>query len=75
MEVTGFKVSWEPLSGHMAGSGDLAYLVERNAVTVNNSLGHPITTHGKSVTVWREDAKGQWKNVVDIWNDEPATSR
>ena len=52
-------------------SGDLAYMIERNVITVNDSLGNPVTTHGKVVTVWRKAADGSWKNVVDMWNEAP----
>ncbi len=32
-------------------------------------------THGKVVTVWSKDASGQWKNVIDMWNDPPVLDR
>ena len=69
--LPGFGISWEPVSVHVASSGDMAYMIERNVMTVNDSLGNPITTHGKVVTVWRKDADGTWRNVVDMWNSTP----
>lgn len=72
MRVPGFNISWEPLSVHVSRGGDMAYLIERNVATVNDPSGKPVTTHGKVVTVWRKDANGQWKNVVDMWNEAPA---
>ena len=71
MQVPGFRISWEPVSVHVANSGDMAYMIERNVSTVNDSLGNPITTYGKVVTVWRKDADGSWKNVIDMWNEAP----
>ena len=68
----GFHIRWEPTSAYVAASGDLAYMIERNVVTVPNSEGNPVITHGKAVTVWRRDDDGRWKNVVDIWNEDPA---
>ncbi len=70
-ELPGFQISWEPLSVHVASSGDFAYMIERNVSSVNDSLGNPVVTHGKVVTVWRKDADGSWKNVVDMWNEAP----
>jgi len=70
-QIPGFSISWEPLSVHVSESGDLAYMIERNVITVTDSLGNEITTHGKAVTVWRKDVSGAWRNVIDIWNEAP----
>ena len=70
--IPGFKISWEPISVVVSKSGDMAYMLERNQITVNDSLGKPITEYNKSVTVWRKGADGTWKNVVDMWNAEPS---
>jgi len=70
-QIPGFSISWEPLSVHVSESGDLAYMIERNVITVADSLGNPVTTHGKGVTVWRKDTSGAWRNVVDMWNEAP----
>ncbi len=70
-QIPGFQISWEPVSVHVASGGDMAYMIERNVTVVNDSLGNPVTTYGKVVTVWRKDAAGSWKNVVDMWNEVP----
>jgi ketosteroid isomerase-like protein len=70
-KIPGFKISWEPISVSVSESGDMAYLIEQNQITVNDSLGRPVTEHNKSVTIWRKEAGGTWKNVVDIWNASP----
>jgi ketosteroid isomerase-like protein len=72
MRLPGFSIRWEPMSVHVASGGDLAYMVERNVVTMDDAMGRPVTTHGKGVTVWRKDQTGTWKNVVDMWNDAPS---
>ena len=71
-KIPGFRISWEPLSVEVSQSGDMAYMIEKNQVTVNDSLGHPITEFNKAVTVWKKQPDGSWKNVVDIWNASPA---
>ena len=49
----------------------MAYQIERNEITVNDSLGNPIKNYNKVVTIWKKQADGQWKYVVDIWNADP----
>jgi ketosteroid isomerase-like protein len=71
-KIPGFKISWEPLSVSISKSGDMAYMIEQNQITVNDSLGKPITEFNKSVTIWRKEADGSWKNIVDMWNAEPS---
>ena len=70
-QLPGFEISWEPMTVHVAASGDMAYRIERNVTSVHDTLGNPVTTHGKVVTVWRKEADGSWKNVVDMWNEAP----
>jgi uncharacterized protein (TIGR02246 family) len=70
-KVPGFSVTWEPESATVSSDGSMAYLVERSQFTFNDANGVRHTQHGKSVTVWRKDASGAWKCVVDIWNNRP----
>jgi len=70
--VPGFSTSWEPLEAKVAASGDMGYLIERTQVTMNDPSGQPVTQYMKALTVWRKQADGSWKNVVDITNPEPA---
>ena len=51
----------------------MAYMIEQNQITINDTLGNPITEFNKSVTVWRKETDGPWKNIIDIWNAD--TSR
>jgi ketosteroid isomerase-like protein len=74
-KIPGFKISWEPLSVSVAEKGDMAYMIEQNKITVNDSLGNPMTEYNKGVTVWRKQADGSWKNIVDIWNAAPAPNK
>ena len=74
-KIPGFKISWEPLSVSVSESGDLAYMIEKNQITVNDSLGNPINEFNKVVTIWRKEADGSWKNIVDMWNDDPSQKK
>lgn len=69
--VPGFSVTWEPEQATIARSGDLGYLIEHNRFTFADPTGAVRTQFGKAVTVWRKDANGSWKCVIDTWNSNP----
>lgn len=71
-KIPGFKISWVPLSVSVSKSGDMAYMIERNQITMNDTLGKPMTKFGTAVTIWRKESDGTWKNIVEIMNDEPS---
>lgn len=70
-QMPGFGVRWEPLEAHVSASGDMAYVIERNQFTMQDSTGATVTESNKTVTVWRRQADGTWKNVIDMWNADP----
>lgn len=65
----GFSISWKTASVVVSRSGDLAYATGTNRVTFRDPDARLVTVEGKAVTVWRKDADGRWRCVVDIWND------
>ncbi len=74
-KIPGFRISWEPLSVSVSKGGDMAYMIEQNQVTFNDSLGKSITEFNKGVTVWRKETDGSWKNIVDMWNTDPSRKK
>jgi len=72
MKVPGFTIRWEPLEVFVSESADMAYMIERNEIIVNDSLGNPMPSYNKTVTVWRKQSDGSWKNVIDMWNADPS---
>ena len=70
--LPGFKISWEPLEARISDGGDMGYLIERNTVRMNGPDGRLVTQQYRAVTIWRKQADGSWKNVVDISNPGPA---
>jgi uncharacterized protein (TIGR02246 family) len=72
LRTPGFRITWKTNDVRVAKSGDLAYGVGTNRVSFDGPDGTPVVLEGKAVTVWRKDAAGAWKCVVDIWNDAPA---
>jgi ketosteroid isomerase-like protein len=71
LKIPGFQIRWKSDKVSFSPDGKLAYMRGTNETTVTGSDGAPVTLHGRSVTVWRQDADGQWRCVVDIWNAPP----
>jgi uncharacterized protein (TIGR02246 family) len=71
-KLPGFAISWEPLEARISDAGDMGYLIERTQLTINGPDGKPVTQQYRAVTIWRKQADGSWKNVVDISNPGPA---
>ena len=69
--MPGFSIRWETSAFEVSASGDMAYGVGTNTVTMNDAQGKVMTERGRSVTVWRKGADGRWRCVVDIWNAAP----
>jgi ketosteroid isomerase-like protein len=64
----GFGIDWAPDGGHGSASGDLAVTTGRYTIHVS---GQPIE-QGRYVTVWRKDAAGAFKGVMDLGVPDPA---
>ena len=48
----------------------LAYVMGVYQFTQKDPQGKPVTDHGKTVEVWKKQADGKWKTVVDIFNSD-----
>jgi len=70
LKDTSFKISWEPQSAEIASGGDMGYLLEGTKIVANDSTGKPVTHTYKGITIWKKQADGTWKNVVDILSPE-----
>lgn len=72
LRVPGFKIHWVSEEVSFSPDGKLAYMRGTNSMTVPGPDGAPISLVGRGITVWRREPDGQWRCVVDIWNDPPA---
>ncbi len=70
-KIPGFSITWEPERAVISSAGDMGYLIEHNRTTFAAPSGEIQTQFGKAVTIWRKDASGAWKCVVDAWNNNP----
>lgn len=68
MAKPGFAVSWQPTQVEVSRAGDLAYSLGTYELTLNDAEGNPVSERGKYVTVWKKQADGTWKAVVNIFN-------
>ncbi len=64
LDRSDFSLSWEPLFAE--GSGDLGYTHGTYRRERVNSEGKAVVETGRYVTIWRRNADGKWKVVLDI---------
>ncbi|MDP2688005.1 MAG: nuclear transport factor 2 family protein [Aequorivita sp.] len=61
-----FNISWEPISAEISENGDMGYLLENSTITMKDSTGKETVQNFRTVTIWKKQADGSWKNVVDV---------
>jgi len=69
LSTPGFKISWKTDQVFVDESGDMAYALGTNHVTINDEDGTPIEIDAKTATVWRNEPGLGWKCVLDVWNE------
>ena len=67
----GFKIHWVSQKPVLSPDGRFAYMRGTDELTVPGPNGSPMTLHLRGISVWRSEADGQWRCVVDISNEEP----
>ena len=74
LKTPGFKIHWVSEKPVFSPDGKLAYMRGKNELTVPGQNGAPVTLHLRGISIWRLDADGQWRCVVDISNEEPSVA-
>ncbi len=69
MNFPGFAVTWTVTSAEVAASGDMGYTLGDFTFHVEFD-GTPLDDRGKYATIWKKQADGSWKVVVDAFNSE-----
>ena len=68
-----YALSWKTLDAAVARSGDLAY-TRGSYDFAYTAGGKAMREHGKDLVVWKKQADGSWKVVVDMFSaDGPPT--
>lgn len=70
LALPGLSVSWQTTKAEAARSGDLAYTYGTYELTSNDAKGRPASDHGKYSEVWKKQADGSWKCIVDMWSSD-----
>jgi ketosteroid isomerase-like protein len=70
LALPGLSVNWQATKVEAARSGDLAYTYGTYELTSNNAKGKPMTDHGKYTEIWKKQADGGWKCIVDTWSSD-----
>lgn len=74
--MEGFSATFHPLALEVGGGGDMGYTLSHFVITYTGPDGQPVTEQGRDLHVWRKQADGTWKIVIDIWNsDQPAAGQ
>ena len=74
LKIPGFRIHWVSDKVSFSPDGQLAYMRGTNEMTVPGPTGAPMSLPGRGISVWRRESDGQWRCVVDIWNDPPAAA-
>lgn len=61
---SGTSLTWRPVYGLAAGSGDLGFTVGEYIATGRSPSGAAVQRFGKYLTVWQRQADGSWKFVM-----------
>lgn len=61
-------LTWEPLRADIAASGDLGWTTGSFVSESVGPDGEPRRGQGRYVTIWRKQADGSWKVVMDLGN-------
>ena len=68
--LPGFKGEWAPTGVDVAASGDLAYTTGCYEMSYLDPSGRPVTERGKYLEVWRRQADGHWRMVIESFNSD-----
>ena len=66
------KIGWTPDRIDIAQSGELGYSSGRYSMDFTGPGGKPVHDKGKYLTVWKKQADGSWKVLLDAFNSDLA---
>jgi ketosteroid isomerase-like protein len=75
LKTPGFKIHWVSEKPVFSADGTMAYMRGVDEMTVPGPNGAPIIIHTRGMSIWRRDAGGEWRCVVDIANEPPPPAR
>jgi len=66
-----YELTWTPTDAMMGPSGDMGYTWGHFEGRSKDANGNPVLTSGRYITMWRRQADGNWKVVLDAGANEP----
>jgi ketosteroid isomerase-like protein len=66
-----YQLTWTPTDAKMGPSGDIGYTWGHFEGRSKDAAGNPVVTTGRYITIWRKQADGKWKVVLDAGANEP----
>jgi uncharacterized protein (TIGR02246 family) len=67
-----FSLRWQPTRAEILIPGHVGYTTGRYERRAKNKEGKVEVEHGTYVSVWRKQADGSWKIILDTGNADPA---
>jgi ketosteroid isomerase-like protein len=74
-DEAGAALKWDPYFGDIAASGDLGYTLGKSQYIYKDSTGVEKISHGFYVTIWKKQADGSWKYVLDTGVTAPSPEK
>ena len=69
-----YQLTWTPTDAQMGPSGDMGYTWGHYEGRSKDANGNPVLVTGRYMTIWRKQADGSWKVVLDAGANEPAAA-
>jgi ketosteroid isomerase-like protein len=69
-----YQLTWTPTDAVMGPSGDIGWTWSHYEGHSKDANGNPVTVTGRFITIWRKQADGNWKVVLDAGANEPVTA-
>ena len=66
--ASGVSLTWDPTRAHASDDGTLGFTVGGYEFTSLGADGQPDVGHGLYVSIWRRQADGSWKVIMDLGN-------
>lgn len=68
IETPGVSLEFEILRAEVSTSGDMGWTLALGEITIEQEDGEPGRDQVRDFHVWKKQADGSWRVVVDVWN-------
>lgn len=66
-----YTLAWDPQRAEVSASADMGWSWGKYVLTTIDENGNENKNYGKYLNVWKRQADGEWKVVVDIGTPSP----